>query len=381
MMSYLLIVALMGLQPVSSKSDLAEAANGPGLNSGERYFTFLSADRQVERFFVQLPEGPLPSARISPKYDFEYKYITPALARTPDSPENYTLRFRVYSQSYKDRGDIAPMVARQLLRQWEMNVERFKVDHSRNSFNQLVDVFLSEGGKSGGEQVFMLDKNNLDSQGNPRKINAIFIFDLKSFTSPLEQAREIAHEYGHATLPAVGGYSRPESWANGEVGERLYLKWFYEESLAGRLKGQDMMYASKPELAQYISQNINPMVSKFATNGPLKMPLKNRDEPGFKAYVGMVIYGESVLPLDRFRRWMVLGQNKAEDWPKLLTEVMDEQKKTVLKIPSYLRGKPIWLPVGKGTIAGIKAISKSPGWVQIKTNSATVTLNNPKASQ
>ena len=40
-----------------------------------------------------------------------------------------------------------------------------------------------------------------------------------------EACRELAHEYGHAVLPAIGGFKSPEDWANGYLGERLFLRW------------------------------------------------------------------------------------------------------------------------------------------------------------
>jgi hypothetical protein len=41
-----------------------------------------------------------------------------------------------------------------------------------------------------------------------------------------EWLREVAHEYGHAALPGLGGFTKTDdAWADGELGELLFVKW------------------------------------------------------------------------------------------------------------------------------------------------------------
>ena len=71
------------------------------------------------------------------------------------------------------------------------------------------DVWLCRQGQTGGEQW----RSN------------IYFYDLGTPRSSIEWIREIVHEYGHLALPAIGGYTDPEYWANGYYGERLITRW------------------------------------------------------------------------------------------------------------------------------------------------------------
>lgn len=75
------------------------------------------------------------------------------------------------------------------------------------------DVWLCRNGEAGGEQW---DRN-------------IYFYDLDAKRSSIEWIREIIHEYSHLALPPIGGYTAPEYWANGYLGERLIIRWLQKD--------------------------------------------------------------------------------------------------------------------------------------------------------
>jgi hypothetical protein len=73
-----------------------------------------------------------------------------------------------------------------------------------------VDVWLAEDGPAGGH-----------SAGR-----SIYLYSVTTPRSPEEWLRELAHEYGHTALPGMGGFTKTDDpWADGELGELLFLKW------------------------------------------------------------------------------------------------------------------------------------------------------------
>ena len=54
----------------------------------------------------------------------------------------------------------------------------------------------------------------------------IYLYSTKTSRPPAEWWRELAHEYGHVALPGIGGYADTDDpWADGELGELLFVKW------------------------------------------------------------------------------------------------------------------------------------------------------------
>jgi hypothetical protein len=69
----------------------------------------------------------------------------------------------------------------------------------------------------------------LAEKGNPGAHSAgrsLYLYSLHTPRAPEEWLRELAHEYGHTALPGLGGFTKTEDpWADGELGELLFVKW------------------------------------------------------------------------------------------------------------------------------------------------------------
>jgi hypothetical protein len=349
----------------------ALALSAPQDGQQIRQDTLRSPGGGEPRLRIRQPQEPLSEPRLSPKtfgdnrVRYEYDWITWGLARLGNS-EQFDLRFRVYSQERKADGDTAIAVTRMMLRLWELNQSRLRLDHPRAYHASLVNVFLSWGGQPGGEQAFA---TAIEGDRQVR-LNTIYLYDLASFTDPLERAREVAHEYGHATLPAVGGYREPEEWANGFLGEKLYLMWLRDLLKAGDLEPDDAMGASVEQIERYLAAEVTPLVSVAAGRRPTQALLSDRSKQGMDNYIGLNLYMASILPERVFARSLVLiGSQRAEDYPEGLMLAMEEPDEVPLRIPEALRGKQIWVPVGKRQVSGARVVRQESGWAQIEAPS------------
>ncbi|RYG45458.1 hypothetical protein EON79_12600, partial [bacterium] len=132
--------------------------------------------------------GPKLSPRTfgTPPRKLEFDWLTAGFVEGLEDKEQRDLRFRVYSQSRQATNDPSMGVMRMLLRLWSTVRYEYGLDHASGFNGGLVDVYICDEGKPGGEQRFDVD----DQQRPPAKVNTIYIYDVASFTDPLEMARE-----------------------------------------------------------------------------------------------------------------------------------------------------------------------------------------------
>lgn len=295
-----------------------------------------------------------------------FDFLTAGYGIVRPGDTKFDLRFRVYSQSLQNNLSFGIPVARQLLRLWEMNLNWLRIDHSELFHDHIVDVYLASSGTPGGQQLFGIDEEN----GIRFKSNMMFIYDLPSFNDPLEECREVAHEYGHAVLPAIGGYSKPEYWANGYLGEKIFLRWLDQELTEGKISTDDTMGASKEELDAWIAKNIDPIEQAAASLGPKNTKISGTSAASMSAFHGLVCYCESIMPRNMFGRSLVLiGSQKAVDYVNGAV-LASEESSWKPTFPANLLNMAVWLPVGpSGKVSGAKILSKSKGWVKVMANS------------
>lgn len=331
-----------------------------------------SLDGTYPRFGVAPPQGKLSQTKVSPKHEWGFDYLTAGYASRAKEPLEWELRFRVYSQENRGKADISLLVTRTLLRLWEYNYDRLRLDHAR-AYRQLVDVYLSSQGKAGGEQLFAADPFEAGPDGRIPKANIIFIFDLPSFTNSLEQIREIAHEYGHASLPPMGIFTQPEQWINGDLGERIYLRYFLREIRRKRVTRFDVINASEESLAGYVAKNVTPLVQTFLKNGPDPKLAAKTDLSGANAYLGMMLHLETILPPETFGRVMVLSGDRGPSALKAVTLAVDEKATLKLNLGG-MKGQRVWIPVGNHKVVGATVAKRMGTWSQVVPAGDTVTL-------
>ena len=195
-------------------------------------------------------------------------------------PVNYIRRFVVHAPE-ADSLALVKRTSRLLLLLYGLNANRLHSDHP---FHQTVDVWLS------GQPLSI----SLPDAGGEQFKNQIYIFNIFADRRPVEWVREIAHEYGHYILPGVSGFKAPEEWANGVLGERLFLHWTREGIDTGAIKAEDVPFAKPDEISEYVARQDMPLLQRIARDGIMESLLAKRDANAMDSYTGLALYSDSV---------------------------------------------------------------------------------------
>ncbi len=347
---------------------LAVLQQGEGTKFKVQYLDGALGPRTV---MLQTPLERLPNPKTSPKYNWQFDWTT---AGYVNYKEGASLCFELYSQESTQGSPRPEAVVRNLMRLYSYNVDKLRLEHSPEFGNGLVSVYLCYGGEPGGEQLYDVDRQD----GRETKVNSIYLYDLRSFTDPVEAAREVAHEYGHATLPPVGGFTAPEDWANGYLGEKLYLSHLARELAAKRLEPADAMGATAEQLGKWVEKNVDPLIADAAAQGPRPALLAGKGKASMDAFLSLALwtarlYDEKAMVKALF----INGPTEAKSFPDAIGEAADLREITTLQIPASLRSKPIWVPVGpNGRVSGAKTLETKNGWARIQAGTTPVVVIN-----
>jgi hypothetical protein len=137
-----------------------------------------------------------------------------------------------------------------------------------------IDVWLTRYGDPGGEQF----RNN------------IFLYNYTYPRKGVEWAREFAHELGHYLLPGASGYTDPESWSNGILGERLFISWINEAIDQKIIDPGTLPFADAASLAEYQKKQVTPLIQSMQQNGPSISLLKQNSRSAMDAFTGLILY-------------------------------------------------------------------------------------------
>ena len=183
-----------------------------------------------------------------------------------------------------------------------------KTGHETANGTAPYDVWLCAGGQNGGEQW----RSNL------------YLYTIDTPRSSIEWIREIVHEYSHLALPAVGGYTAPEYWANGYLGERLIVRWFIRDP-EGPKKVEYAWgdFSGAPNFTRLL---LTPALALYKKIGPNPKWLARKDEMGMRYFIGQALtfddkYGAKRLG-DALARLPHFRTATATDFAAALTETL-----------------------------------------------------------
>lgn len=337
------------------------------------------AAHNYDRILVSSAGEDLANPKISPKGEWVFTRVTNVYCRS-FSDESFAARFRVFSTNEQYQVKLGQPAGRYLGRLWDLLRNKLSVDHSDNYRNRTIDVFLSEKGVDGGEQMLAKDPFEKDGFGKEPLAMMIYIYQLARWNRPIDRVRELAHEYGQATLPAPGGFPMPEPWTNGILGESLFLTWLRAGLGDGSIKPEDAFGITTAELDDYLAKKVTPKLQNAAIKGPQTEFLQTKTLAAFDAYIGLNMWAQAILPKRAFASGIKQGTDKDDAGliAKGYVQGASEQKEWEMRAPAWAGKTPIWIPLGKGTLAGGKVLKKDPsGWAQVQPTSGTLKVTNP----
>ncbi len=365
---------------VALNSTLNPQAPEPMKSQKVREVFLKGAAHNFDRVMVSSTLEDLQKPKVSPKNSWNFSRVTNVFCRSY-ADKDYLARFRVFSHNEDWQMKLGHQTGTYMGRLWDLLRNRLTRDHEENYRASTIDVFLCDQGQAGGEQLLAKDPFELDSNGREPLSMMIYIYQIGKWNRPIDRCRELAHEYGQATLPAPGGFPAPEPWTNGILGESLFLSWLRKGIAEGRIQQADAFGVSTAELDAYLAESVTPKLRSAALKGPQVDLLKTKSKAAFDAYVGLHLWAESILPRNGYSRGLLLGTPDDKDAAKLpygLAEGASEQKEWEMKAPAWAGKSPIWIPLAKGQVSGAKIIKKdASGWAQVQPTAGIIRIANP----
>lgn len=131
----------------------------------------------------------------------------------------------------------------------------------------------------------------------------ILFFQLTAPRDEAEWLRQMTHEYGHVSLPAIGGFKPPlEPFANGLIGETLGLMWAASAPAAWKLPAEFGVYADDAKFSQALSAHVTTQavssLRAWKSRGPLSPLRRDTTALGLQYLQGMAVYAERVYGAD-----------------------------------------------------------------------------------
>lgn len=220
----------------------------------------------------------------------------------PPEGTEFSLRFilsypsRLISASQVDHRRVTPRLVHLLLRAyWYFATYLGKTP----PVDGPVNTYLLESGPPGAETY---------SQ-------SLYFYAAETERSAIEWARQIGHEYGHLVLPAVapaGGYLKPEMYASGLMGERLFIQWLALEAematgspwpsqpardALDHLLGDGARF----DAPGYLAANVYPDLAAWHAAGPDSAYIGGTGEESMHYWIGMMLWVQSAFGTEGLR--------------------------------------------------------------------------------
>lgn len=199
--------------------------------------------------------------RRDPKYNVEYPFSVGVncLENVQDRETSGERRFEIFYQKKEDEA-FARQVGSVMARLHWLGLDYLGVTAGQGG----ASVWLTHTGKPGGEEAD----------------GSLWLHAINEPRAPAEWVRELAHEYAHAVLPTLGPYSQPERWANGYLGERLFLKWMLHDNPQGDV------WTEPIDGAAYVANQVAPLRELFLNEGPESPRAALTDADGMHFLIG-----------------------------------------------------------------------------------------------
>ena len=142
----------------------------------------------------------------------------------------------------------------------------------------------------------------------------------------------------------------------------------------GSLGPEDAMGTPVDRLDAWVQTKIEPSEAKVALEGPSVKTLAAGGPKAMDAYLGLALYAETVLPGAAFSRSLAIA-TKPSDFPAAIVEAASGHSYAV-RLPAAVRGKTVWLPLGKGRLVGGTVLKRAAGWALVKPGSSAMVVHS-----
>lgn len=325
---------------------------------------------------VQMPVTQIDPLKRSPRKELGlFAFTSSGYGALPDWKNTEILRLAVYAQRRGDEmADFS--IAQSLMRLWFFNYQKLGLDHNRTYKDGVIDVYLSWSSTepAGGEQAF-----ETDPDFRARLSNNIYIYGLERFPEKIELLREICHEYGHATLPPINGFDQPENFANGMLGEKLYMRYLRDCYRRRSVAENDVLGVKKLELEKFVAKEVDPLIRVALQRPPSVASFDLKGTAGMNNWLGVVLAMQAVAPSQVFANGLkAMETKKGASFVKALERAVAETQQAEFKVPAELNLTEVWLPTGTGKLLVGKATKTVGLWQLVQlVNGRAVLMNRP----
>ncbi len=189
-----------------------------------------------------------------------YGFVAPAGSEDLDLSLVTYYPSALLSEKGADYSGLAARLTHVLLRM--LCYSRFHLALPPATQTAVPKVWLCETGPTGAEQY----------------LDNIFFYDVGRERKPVEWLREAAHEWGHRALPKMGRFHEPEAYAEGMLGELIFLQYLAEEagmvtgapwpSEAAQMAVQGLWGSGQVDLHRYLVDTRRATVDFWLAQGP-----------------------------------------------------------------------------------------------------------------
>lgn len=286
---------------------------------------------------------------VDPKFNATYPGKLQVVCSSDEETPRSERAFVVHFQRPEDEG-LARRVAGVLGRLYWIGEDYLGVGPAPGRY---VNVWLARHGEPGAEEY---QKN-------------IYLFAIDQDRTPAEWVREIAHEYSHIFLPAVGEYSKPEKWANGYLGERLFLKWLLADN------GVTDVWSQPIDGAALVQKEVVPLRDRYLNSGPLSELVENTGQEGMDYWIGQVLAIEGAHGPGVLRQLLANYQTRR---PQGLSTYLSQAIQD-LKSPQFTIDPALFTParseIDPNAPAGTVKVKKASYWFYLPGGTWQFVLN------
>ena len=177
----------------------------------------------------------------------------------------------------------------------------------------------------------------------------------------------MCHEYGHATLPPYNGFKKPETFANGMLGEKMYMRYLRNQFKQKSVAAEDVLGVTGAQLDSFVQKEVNPFIKVGLGRAPVKANMQLPTDAGMNNFLSVILAMQATMPSKVFAETLKRSESKkGSSYLETLDSVLKQQTKVIFIIPAELKLQQVWLPVSAAKLEMGTVIATSGSWALVK---------------